>query len=170
MSYDDITPRNCMPSLHTAWATAIFIHTRDSPRLLRHAGTFWLVATLCATLGFGYHYGVDLIAGVVFVLTIEAGLRSFDRGWDRAGLQLVAYGTTVFAALLASYFYLPTELARYPWLSGPVLLLAMASVVYGYVRTNAAREAEAASTHGGGLAIAQETPRPPLADTADAGR
>ena len=168
--FDEITPRNCMPSLHTAWATAIFIHTRNSPRLLRHAGTFWLVATLCATLGFGYHYGADLIAGVVFVLTIEAGLRSFDRGWDRAGLQLVAYGTTVFAALLASYFYLPTELARYPWLSGPVLLLAMASVVYGYVRTNAAREAEATSTQGGGLAIAQETPRPPLADTADAGR
>jgi hypothetical protein len=133
--FDEITPRNCMPSLHTAWATAIFIHSRTGPRLLRWAGTFWLIATLCATLGFGYHYGVDLVAGVVFTLTIEAGLRSFDRGWDRPGLRLTAYGATVFVALLLSYRFLPVRMAEYPWLAGPLLLLAMASVIYGYVRT-----------------------------------
>ncbi|MFG2214358.1 phosphatase PAP2 family protein [Streptomyces sp. NPDC048685] len=137
MPFDGITPRNCMPSLHTAWATAIFIHSRKGPRFLRYAGTFWLIATLTATLGFGYHYGADLLAGVVFTLTIEAALRSFDRGWDRSGLRLVAYGTAVFAALLVSYRYLPLEMARLPWVSGPLLVLAMASVVYGYVRTTA---------------------------------
>ncbi|MFF9896590.1 phosphatase PAP2 family protein [Streptomyces longispororuber] len=134
MAYDDITPRNCMPSLHTAWATVIFIHSRGGPRVLRYAGTFWLVATLTATLGFGYHYGVDLVAGVVFAVTIEAGLRAFDRGWDRPGIQLVVHGTAVFAALLVSYRYLPTEMAAHPWLFGPLLLLAMGSVVYGYMR------------------------------------
>ncbi|WP_251019019.1 phosphatase PAP2 family protein [Streptomyces sp. ISL-11] len=133
--YDAITPRNCMPSLHTAWATAIFIHSRKGPRILRFAGAFWLIATLSATLGFGYHYGVDLVAGVVFALTIEAAVRSFDRGWDRQGIQLVAYGTTVFAALLVSYRYLPMEMAQHPWVFGPLLILAMASVVYGFVRT-----------------------------------
>ncbi|QQM46797.1 phosphatase PAP2 family protein [Streptomyces liliifuscus] len=135
MPFDAITPRNCMPSLHTAWATAIFIHSRKAPRALRFAGTFWLVATLGATLGFGYHYGVDLIAGVVFTLTIEAALRSFDHGWDRPGLRLVAYGTTVFAALLVSYRYLPLEMAGHPWLYGPLLVLTMTSVIYGYART-----------------------------------
>ncbi|MFI8889103.1 phosphatase PAP2 family protein [Streptomyces paradoxus] len=135
MTYDGITPRNCMPSLHTAWAVAIFVHTRRAPRALRFAGTFWLVVTLAATLGFGYHYGVDLIAGVVFALTIEAALRSLDRGWDRPGILLVAYGTAVFAALLLSYRYLPTEMAAHPELSGPLLILAMTSVIYGYVRT-----------------------------------
>ncbi|MFG2723770.1 phosphatase PAP2 family protein [Streptomyces canus] len=133
--FDEVTPRNCMPSLHTAWATAIFLHSRRGPRLLRYAGTFWLIATLCATLGFGYHYGVDLVAGVVFTLTIEAGLRSFDRGWDRSGLRLTAYGATVFVALLVSYRFLPVRMAEYPWLAGPLILLAMASVIYGYVRT-----------------------------------
>ncbi|MEU9876598.1 phosphatase PAP2 family protein [Streptomyces phaeochromogenes] len=137
MPFDEVTPRNCMPSLHTAWATAIFIHSRKAPRILRFAGTFWLLATLGATLGFGYHYGVDLIAGVVFTLTIEAALRSFDRGWDRPGLQLVTYGTTVFAALLVSYRYLPLEMARHPWLYGPLLILTMTSVIYGYARTTA---------------------------------
>ncbi|WKX73744.1 phosphatase PAP2 family protein [Streptomyces sp. XD-27] len=133
--YDEITPRNCMPSLHTAWAVAIFIHSRKGPWILRFAGTFWLIATLSATLGFGYHYGVDLVAGVVFALTIEAALRSLDRGWDRSGIQLVAYGTTVFAALLVSYRYLPMEMAEHPWVFGPLLILAMTSVIYGYVRT-----------------------------------
>ncbi|GAA3029936.1 hypothetical protein GCM10020000_03250 [Streptomyces olivoverticillatus] len=135
VSYDDITPLNCMPSLHTAWATAIFIHSRKGSRILRFAGAFWLIATLSATLGFGYHYGVDLVAGVVFALMIETALRSFDRGWDRSGIQLVTYGATVFTALLASYRYLPMEMAEHPWVFGPLLILAMASVVYGYVRT-----------------------------------
>ncbi|MFF7735470.1 DUF5933 domain-containing protein [Streptomyces sp. NPDC007984] len=141
MTYDGITPRNCMPSLHTAWAVAIFVHSRRAPRLLRYAGTFWLVATLAATLGFGYHYGVDLVAGVVFALTIEGALRASERGWDRQGVRLVAYGTVVFTALLVSYRYLPMEMARHPELFGPLLILAMTSVIYGYVRTTRRWEA-----------------------------
>jgi hypothetical protein len=135
MAFDEFTPRNCMPSLHTAWATAIFIHSRKGPRILRFAGTFWLIATLTATLGFGYHYGADLIAGVVFTLTIEAALRANDRGWHRSGIQLVAHGATVFAALIVSYRYLPLEMAEHPWVFGPLLILAMTSVIYDYVRT-----------------------------------
>ncbi|MFF5854478.1 phosphatase PAP2 family protein [Streptomyces sp. NPDC012751] len=141
--YDGITPRNCMPSLHTAWATAIFIHSRKGTRFLRYAGTFWLIATLCATLGFGYHYGADIIAGVVFTLTIEAALRALERGWDRAGLQLAGYGVAVFAALLLAYRYLSVEMAERPWLFGPLLILAMLSVIYGYLRTTALWEPKA---------------------------
>ncbi|MFE9020402.1 phosphatase PAP2 family protein [Streptomyces sp. NPDC007808] len=155
MPYDGITPRNCMPSLHTAWATAIFIHSRKGPRALRFAGTFWLVATLGATLGFGYHYGVDLVAGVVFVITIEAALRALDRGWGRAGIQLVAYGATVFAALLLSYRFLPREMAAHPWFFGPLLILAMSSVVYGYLRTTRQWEPNAAP-------VRQPAPQPEL--------
>lgn len=156
MPYDEITPRNCMPSLHTAWATAIFLHTRGGPRVLRWAGTFWLIATLTATLGFGYHYGVDLVAGVVFTFTIEGALRTFDRGWDRAGIQLVAYGATVFTALLVSYRCLPMQMARHPWLFGPLLLLLMASVVYGYARTTKLWEPKA-------LVAQQPRPQPEMA-------
>ncbi|MFJ9038854.1 phosphatase PAP2 family protein [Streptomyces sp. NPDC102406] len=133
--FDQITPRNCMPSLHTAWATTLFIHSRQGSRLMRFAGAFWLVATLTATLGFGYHYGADLVAGVVFAVTIETAMRAFERGWDGAAVRLVAYGTAVFTLLLVAYRYLPLEMGRHPWVFGPLLLLAMASVVYGYVRT-----------------------------------
>ncbi|WP_030738256.1 phosphatase PAP2 family protein [Streptomyces sp. NRRL S-31] len=151
--YDGITPRNCMPSLHTAWATAIFIHSRKGTRFLRYAGTFWLIATLCATLGFGYHYGADIIAGVVFTLTIEAALRALERGWDRAGLQLAGYGVAVFAALLLAYRYLSVEMAERPWLFGPLLILAMLSVIYGYLRTTALWEPKA-------VPAAQPEPQP----------
>ncbi|MFF1649161.1 phosphatase PAP2 family protein [Streptomyces sp. NPDC058240] len=155
MTFDEITPRNCMPSLHTAWATAIFIHSRKGPRILQFAGAFWLVATLGATLGFGYHYGADIIAGVVFTLTIEAALRSLDRGWDRSGIQLVAYGTAVFAALLVSYRYLSVEMAGHPWVFGPLLILATASVIYGYVRTTRLWDPKAAP-------VQQPEPQPEL--------
>ncbi|WP_243769042.1 phosphatase PAP2 family protein [Streptomyces cyanogenus] len=135
MPFDQITPRNCMPSLHTAWATAIFLHSRTGPRILRFAGTFWLIATLGATLGFGYHYGADILAGIVFTLTIETALRAQARGWDRAATHLVTHGATVFTALLLSYRYLPAPMAQHPWLSGPLLLLATASVIHAYQRT-----------------------------------
>ncbi|MFF9409789.1 phosphatase PAP2 family protein [Streptomyces anandii] len=144
MPFDEITPRNCMPSLHTAWATAIFIHSRKGPRLLRYAGTFWLIATLGATLGFGYHYGTDIVAGVVFTLTIEAAMLSLARGWDRSGVNLVVHGTVVFTALLVSYRCLPVQMAKHPWVFGPVILLAMASVIQGYVRTTRQWEPKAA--------------------------
>ncbi|MEU9938963.1 phosphatase PAP2 family protein [Streptomyces lavendulae] len=145
MPFDEITPRNCMPSLHTAWATAIFVHSRKGPRVLRWAGTFWLVATLGATLGFGYHYGADIVAGVVFTLTIEAALRAIDHGWDRSATWIVGYGAAVFAALLASYRYLSVEMAGLPWLFGPLIILSMLSVIYGYVRTTRLWDREAAS-------------------------
>ncbi|GAA0572964.1 phosphatase PAP2 family protein [Paractinoplanes ferrugineus] len=135
MPFDEITPRNCMPSLHTAWATAIFIHSRRSPRALRFAGTFWLIATLGATLGFGYHYGVDIVAGVVFALTIEIFLHSQARGWDRSGMQTAVHGALVFAALLLTYRFLPLHMARLPWIFGPAVIILMISVIRHYRRT-----------------------------------
>ncbi|MFG2752059.1 phosphatase PAP2 family protein [Streptomyces xanthophaeus] len=159
MPFDEFTPRNCMPSLHTAWATAIFLHSRKGPLALRCAGTFWLIATLGATLGFGYHYGGDIVAGVVFTLTIEAGLRAYDRGWDRQGIRLVVFGTVVFAAILTSYRYLSSEMAAHPWVFGPLIMLSMVSVIFGYVRTTRRWERAAVPVH---LPEQRREPQPEL--------
>lgn len=145
MPFDGITPRNCMPSLHTAWATAIFIHSRKGPWALRLAGSLWLVTTLAATLGFGYHYGVDIIAGVVFTLTIEAALRALDRGWDRRAVRLVAVGSAVFAAFLLAFRFLSMEMAAHPWVFGPLLVLATLLVVYDYTRVTRQWDRETAA-------------------------
>ncbi|MFT4126657.1 MAG: phosphatase PAP2 family protein [Gordonia sp. (in: high G+C Gram-positive bacteria)] len=122
LEFDAETARNCMPSLHTAWSLTIFLHSRRGPRWLRYGGAFWFGATLLATLGFGYHYGADLISGAVLALTIEAALRDPGRGWDRARVGLVAVGVAMFAGLLFAYRHLAGEIAAHPDISVPLLL------------------------------------------------
>ncbi|MDV6262879.1 phosphatase PAP2 family protein [Rhodococcoides yunnanense] len=130
--FDSETPRNCMPSLHTAWALSIFIHSRRGPWWLRAGGTLWLLGTLTATLGFGYHYGVDLVAGAVLCLTLESVLRDPERGWDRARITLVVYGCVAMAALLVSYRYLAAAFASHPQVFGPLVLGVLAAMAFGF--------------------------------------
>lgn len=130
IGFDELTPRNCMPSLHTAWALSLFIHSRRGPWWLRWGGTVWLVCTLAATLGFGYHYGVDLVAGVVLCLTLESVLRNPERGLkDPARIRMIAYGAATMVALLLCYRYLAVPMGTYPELFGPLILIAMGSVI-----------------------------------------
>jgi hypothetical protein len=132
VAFDSFTPRNCMPSLHTAWAVTIFIHTRRTNRWLERFGAFWLVATLTATLGFGYHYGVDLIAGAVFALTIEAALRDPERGWGWWRTKVVGGGALALAGLLLSYRFLAVPIADLYLISGPLLMGVLACVALSF--------------------------------------
>ncbi|MEV0435287.1 DUF5933 domain-containing protein [Nocardia sp. NPDC050413] len=138
LPFDEFTPRNCMPSMHTAWALSLFIHTRRdidgsrAPAWLRWGGAFWLAATVAATLGFGYHYGVDLVAGVVLCLTVESALREPERGWDAARIRLVALGSAVFGGLLLGYRYLAVEMAQYPVLAGAIVIGLLAAVAVAF--------------------------------------
>lgn len=139
--FDRSTPRNCMPSMHTAWALTVFIHSRGGPRWLRSGGTFWLVGTIAATLGFGYHYGVDLVAGAVLCLTMESALRepAQGRSWSRAGL--VAFGSAFLAVLLLCCRYLAEAMARYPLLFGPLIVGTLAVFSTAFFVTFFARPA-----------------------------
>ncbi|WP_228461101.1 phosphatase PAP2 family protein [Gordonia spumicola] len=125
--YDQSVPRNCMPSLHTAWAMAIFLHGWRGGTGSKVFGSVWLLATTGATLGFGFHYAVDVLAGIVFVLTLEAALTRPDMGWTRLRAGVIACGAVMFAALL-----LMTRYAA-PWLAVggalPVLLLLAPVVI-----------------------------------------
>lgn len=96
---------------------------------------------------------------MVFTLTIEAGLRAYDRGWDRQGIRLVVFGTVVFAAILTSYRYLSLEMAAHPWVFGPLIMLSMASVIFGYVRTTRRWERAAVPVH---LPEQRREPQPEL--------
>lgn len=141
LPFDAFTPRNCMPSMHTAWALSLFIHTRRdvdgsrAPAWLRWGGAFWLAATVAATLGFGYHYGVDLVAGVVLCLTVESALRAPERGWGAFRVRMVGFGAVVFAGLLVSFRYLAVPMAEYPVLAGAVVLGLLAAVAAAFHAT-----------------------------------
>ncbi|MEV6215011.1 DUF5933 domain-containing protein [Nocardia sp. NPDC051833] len=141
LPFDAFTPRNCMPSMHTAWALSLFIHTRRdvdgsrAPAWLRWGGAFWLAATVAATLGFGYHYGVDLVAGAVLCLTVESALRAPERGWGAFRVRMVGFGAVVFAGLLLSFRYLAVPMAEYPVLAGAVVLGLLAAVAAAFHAT-----------------------------------
>ncbi|MET7770739.1 DUF5933 domain-containing protein [Nocardia sp. NPDC005366] len=141
MPFDTATPRNCMPSMHTAWALSVFLHTRRdidgsrAPAWLRWGGAFWLVCTLIATLGFGYHYGVDLVAGAVLCLTVESVLREPERGWGWFRVRLVGAGAATLAALLLSYRYLAVPMAEYPALAGTIVLALLAGFAAAFHAT-----------------------------------
>jgi len=139
LRFDNFTPRNCMPSLHTAWAVILFVHTRSMSRWMRVLGAVWLLGTLAATLGFGYHYGVDLVVGAVFALTVEAAMQSRVQGWDRARVQLVAYGSAVVTALLLGVRYGTTWIGADPVMSGVLILGALGAMVAGFYRLTAAQ-------------------------------
>jgi hypothetical protein len=160
LPFDAAIPRNCMPSMHTAWALSVFLHTRrdsdgePAPAWLRWGGAFWLLATLTATLGFGYHYGVDLVAGAVLCLTVESALREPERGWGWFRVRLVGSGVVVLAALLLAYRYLAVPMAEYPVLAGTVVLGLLAGLAAAFHATwfatvrqplRAAREVEPAT-------------------------
>lgn len=133
--FDEVTPRNCMPSLHTAWALALFLHTRGGPGWLRTLGTVWLACTLAATLGFGYHYGVDLVSGAVLCLTLDAALRDPDRGWGWFRIRLVAGGFAVLVAQLLAYRYLPAVMAEHALIAGPLLIGSLVAVAVAFHTT-----------------------------------
>ncbi|RDI52676.1 phosphatase PAP2 family protein [Nocardia mexicana] len=135
LSFDGITPRNCMPSLHTAWALSLFIHSRRGPLWLRWGGAFWLAGTLAATLGFGAHYGIDLIVGATLCLTIESVLRDPGRGWDRQRSGLVALGIATFTGVLLCTRYFAAEMAQHPIPFGVALLGVFAGLVTAFYVT-----------------------------------
>ena len=135
VAFDSETARNCMPSMHTAWALAVFVHTRGTPCWLRWGGTFWLVGTIAATLGFGYHYGVDLVAGAVLCLTVESALREPVRGDGWLRMQLVAGGAVFLVVLLLCCRYLPVEIARFPWFFGPLIVGTFVAFVAAFYAT-----------------------------------
>jgi hypothetical protein len=93
--------RNCMPSLHTAWALSLVWQTRDAGRSLRYVTWLCFGWTVAATLGLGYHYLIDLVVAVPFLTAVRALC-----GWNvtaapraRAGALVVGIGL-VFGWLL----------------------------------------------------------------------
>lgn len=64
-----LAPPNCFPSIHMAMAI-IFCLSVWRWRVGKIIGGLHIILTICATLGLGEHYLVDLIAAVPFTLLI----------------------------------------------------------------------------------------------------
>jgi hypothetical protein len=64
--------RNCMPSLHLAWALILWRTTVGARAAVRWAAIAFVLVTALATLGSGEHYLVDLIVAAPFAVALLA--------------------------------------------------------------------------------------------------
>ena len=116
-------PRNCMPSLHVAWALLVYWHARALGRRARAAGAIWLVSTIFATLAMGQHYFVDLVVAVPFAALIDALAGTTPRKTS-ARRQLIATAGVLLAIWYAILLLAPPGASGGLWLR----LLALATV------------------------------------------
>jgi len=114
-------PRNCMPSLHSAWVILCALHARRSPAWFRALSWAWVAGTLLATLGLGLHYAIDLIAALPFLGVAAWAWRTYPApslprleriGFTLAGLAFSsAAGAMVTAGALPSTIVVAAALA-----------------------------------------------------------
>jgi hypothetical protein len=123
-------PRNCVPSLHTAWGLSIFLACRGASRRLFFFGLAWFACTELATLGLGEHWLVDIVVAFPFTFAVDAlsmpeKLRARD-AWKLVALSLM---TAAWFALLVTRM---SFLGDHPVLSTIMMVATVAlSVVLG---------------------------------------
>ena len=126
-------PRNCMPSLHVAWALLIYWHARPLGPLARAGCACWLVLTVLATLAMGQHYLVDLVVAVPFAVLIDV-LASLGAPVGGGGQRrhLVIAAVALLVGWYAILFWAPPAASRGP----TIALLALVTVLPSWVLHN----------------------------------
>jgi hypothetical protein len=64
--------RNCMPSLHVAWALLVWFNCKPFSRIVRSSAFAFVLITLVDTLGTGEHYLIDLVVAFPFAVAVQA--------------------------------------------------------------------------------------------------
>ena len=77
-------PRNAIPSLHAAWIFLVYWFAYRLSLVERIAAGLFVFFTLCATLGTGEHYFIDLVVAAPFSLLILAVALGLCRRWKNA--------------------------------------------------------------------------------------
>jgi hypothetical protein len=136
-------PRNAFPSLHAAWAFLVFWYARNLSLGERVLAGVFVFFTLCATLGTGEHYFVDLIVAIPFSLMIIAIAEAVARrAWRETTVPVMA-GLGLTLPWIVALRFSP----RIFWLSPAVswsacVLTLFASYVAGRKLLAAGRSAE----------------------------
>jgi hypothetical protein len=86
--------RNAVPSMHLACALMILWACRPLSWWVRAAAAMFLAFTVLATIGFGEHYVVDLVAAVPYALALQAICAPRNLG-VRRGAALLGLALTV---------------------------------------------------------------------------
>jgi hypothetical protein len=143
-------PRNCMPSLHTAWALLLWWHSRGLRWELRIAAAFWLGFTILATLGFGAHYAFDVIVAFPSTLACRAACMKSPRRW-----WTVAWGFLLTATWLILLGHGYRLLSESSWLTAAA---ASATVIFSVVRERGISDLVGGSNGGAEIFVCHANP------------
>jgi len=133
-------PRNAFPSLHAAWAFLVFWYARNLSLGERVIAGIFVLFTLCATLGTGEHYFVDLIVAVPFALMIIAIAEAVARRAWREGIVPLMVGLGLTLAWILALRYSPRIFwasPAVPW--GACLVTLLCSCLSGKRLLDASR-------------------------------
>lgn len=103
-------PRNCMPSLHTSWALALWW---TAPARWRLAVRVYVALVLLGTVVEGGHYLIDVLASVPFAVAMDLAT---DRQWTRAALALSLFGGSLALIRFGSSVLLLSPVVPWTWL------------------------------------------------------
>jgi predicted membrane-bound spermidine synthase len=148
-------PRNCMPSLHTAWALLLVLNARAAGRWLRIALVGALGLTVLGTLGLGEHYLVDLVVAVPFAVAVQAAGTMGDR---RSRYRISAAAGVLVAAWLAYLIIGSSAFPRLGLLHWVAMLATLAASALLYQRLRAIPEWSAASSIEQPAAVSRTAP------------
>jgi hypothetical protein len=118
--------RNTMPSLHAAWIYLVFWYARSLSLVEKILAGVLVFLTLCATLGIGEHYVIDLVVAVpytVFILGLVSLIVSRGRSVFLLPLSVGLVSTLGWFAALRfapGFFWLSPVI---PWLACILTLL-----------------------------------------------
>ena len=122
-----VMPRNCMPSLHSAWALLVWWNSRPLVRWQRVLAGVFLAITLLATVGLGFHYVVDLVAAFPLTVAVAAWttrvadetlrVRTMAVGFvlTLAWMVFVTWGGALFALPAAALWILAASVVGVSW-------------------------------------------------------
>ncbi|MFZ4577882.1 MAG: phosphatase PAP2 family protein [Myxococcota bacterium] len=85
-AYGGILPRNCFPSLHTAWAVVTLVFLWRKARWLFWVLCLPLLGLICATVFLRFHYASDLLAGIAVATLVVTLVPRALTGWERTRL------------------------------------------------------------------------------------
>lgn len=123
-------PRNCMPSLHTAWALVLFFRSRALRPTHRVIAFGWLFFTVLSTLGLGFHYAWDLVAAVPFAVGTDLASEKLVDPTARQRRKVVVAGCmSLVLALFAALRFAGDALLDVPALGWILVLLTLAASV-----------------------------------------
>jgi predicted membrane-bound spermidine synthase len=126
--------RNGVPSMHFAWALALWLSSRAlGVPWVRALFAAWLGLTVLSTLALGEHYLVDLVVAVPLVIGVVA-LCALDLPWRGSRARAVWVGMGLTLAWIALLRFGAGILAAAPLLAWPAVIGTVVASVTVYSR------------------------------------